>query len=206
VITHGKKLQIWRTPGFEVEFAPFILHREIAGPYDDIISLQWSPDSQFILAGCKDMTIRVFSTDPVDGFEPSILTGHKDVINGAWFSVDAQAIYSVSRDGTLIVWKLKTLGNDFEEDEEIESDDDDELRDPKRSANTRRKRQRKTDLETGAPIKKWYLTARHFFKQNHAKVVSAAFHASSNLLVVGFNSGIFGIWELPDFTNIHTLR
>ena len=36
-------------------------------------------------------------------------------------------------------------------------------------------------------------------------MICATFHAASNLLVVGFSSGIFGIWELPDFTNIHTL-
>ncbi|KAJ3417297.1 hypothetical protein HDV05_005753 [Chytridiales sp. JEL 0842] len=205
-VTHGRKLQIWRTPGFEVEFAPFVLHREIAGPYDDIVTLQWSPDSQYILAGCKDMTVRVFSTDPIEGFQPTILSGHKDVICGAWFSVDAQTIYSVSRDGSLLTWKYKTLSSvtGFEKEDD-DDDEDDRPRDSKLSANTRRKRQRKTDEETGEELKKWLLIERNYFKQNHAKVVSAAFHAKSNLLVVGFNSGVFGIWELPDFTNIHVL-
>lgn len=31
------------------------------------------------------------------------------------------------------------------------------------------------------------------------------FHPSSNLLVVGFSTGVFGIWEMPVFSNIHTL-
>eukprot|EP00744_Colponema_vietnamica_P009652 GILI01013704.1.p1 GENE.GILI01013704.1~~GILI01013704.1.p1 ORF type:complete len:671 (+),score=201.45 GILI01013704.1:103-2013(+) len=38
-----------------------------------------------------------------------------------------------------------------------------------------------------------------------AKVTSAAFHPGSQLLVVGFSSGIFGLYELPFFTPLHTL-
>jgi periodic tryptophan protein 2 len=42
--------------------------------------------------------------------------------------------------------------------------------------------------------------------QNDAKLNCAAFHAPSNLLVVGFSNGLFGLYELPDFTMIHMLR
>ncbi len=73
-------------------------------------------------------------------------------------------------------------------------------------------------------VGKWRLEQKHFFNQN-AKVISAAFHKPSSLLVVGFSSGtpslanfcderslnasrwsgVFGLYELPDFNNIHTL-
>lgn len=46
---------------------------------------------------------------------------------------------------------------------------------------------------------------RHYFNLPNTKVVCTTFHPSSNLLVVGFSSGVFGLWELPTFTNIHTL-
>ncbi|KAI8618505.1 putative WD repeat protein [Chytriomyces sp. MP71] len=181
-ITHGKQIQFWRTPGFhDMEFAPMVLHRTLAGPFDDVLSIKWSPDSK-----CKDMTVRVFSTDPIEGFEPSILTGHREAVLGAWFSVDAQTIYSVSKDGSLFVWKYKTLDS-------ISS---------QTSAPDAKKRKKG---ETAEPMRKWVLTSRQYFNQNHAKVVSCDFHANSNLLVVGFTSGVFGIWELPDFINIHTL-
>jgi periodic tryptophan protein 2 len=42
--------------------------------------------------------------------------------------------------------------------------------------------------------------------QNDAKLNCAAFHAPSNLLVVGFSNGLFGLYELPDFNMIHMLR
>lgn len=42
--------------------------------------------------------------------------------------------------------------------------------------------------------------------QNNAKAKCAAYHAESNLLVAGFSNGLFGLYELPDFNMIHTLR
>lgn len=42
--------------------------------------------------------------------------------------------------------------------------------------------------------------------QNDAKVNCAAFHAPSNLLVVGFSNGLFGLYDLPEFNMIHRLR
>lgn len=41
--------------------------------------------------------------------------------------------------------------------------------------------------------------------QNEAKVNCAAFHAPSNLLVVGFSNGLFGLYDLPEFNQIHQL-
>lgn len=52
----------------------------------------------------------------------------------------------------------------------------------------------------------WRIANRHYFVQNNATVTCAAFHTSSNLLVTGFSNGIFTIHELPDFTEIHSLR
>ncbi len=53
---------------------------------------------------------------------------------------------------------------------------------------------------------RWRIIQRHYFMQTKAKVKCAAFHAVSNLLVVGFSNGLFGLYELPEFTMIHTLR
>jgi len=53
---------------------------------------------------------------------------------------------------------------------------------------------------------RWRISDRHYFMQNNAHVNCAAFHAGSNLLVVGFSNGLFALYELPDFNQIHTLR
>ena len=48
--------------------------------------------------------------------------------------------------------------------------------------------------------------SRHLFHQEWGHVTCAAMHKPSHVLVVGFTSGIFGLFEVPDFNPIHTLR
>lgn len=52
---------------------------------------------------------------------------------------------------------------------------------------------------------RWGIHERHYFNLPNTRVVCSVFHSSSNLLVVGFSTGVFGLWEMPAFTNIHTL-
>jgi periodic tryptophan protein 2 len=53
---------------------------------------------------------------------------------------------------------------------------------------------------------RWRITQKHFFMQNNAKLNCASYHAETNLLVVGFSNGLFGLYEMPDFNEIHKLR
>lgn len=55
------------------------------------------------------------------------------------------------------------------------------------------------------PNSRWGISERHYFNQANTRVVCSTFHAGSNLLVIGFSTGVFGLWEMPDFTNIYTL-
>jgi periodic tryptophan protein 2 len=52
---------------------------------------------------------------------------------------------------------------------------------------------------------KWQLVKREFLWEQHTSVTSTAFNKKSNLLVVGFNKGVFGLYEMPSCTNIHRL-
>lgn len=62
------------------------------------------------------------------------------------------------------------------------------------------------DAAAGDDIVRWRIVQKDYFLQNNAKVKCATYHPSSDLLVVGFSSGLFGLYELPDFNMIHTLR
>lgn len=196
-VTHEKHIHVWKTPGFHKDFAPFVLHRVYTGHYDDVVSVSWSPDSKFFLSTSKDLSVRVYSVDPTpfgteqDGnnmtnplehlltnerkWTPVTLNGHRETVVGAWFGPESDTIYSISRDGAVFIWKL------------TEAPYNPDPSDP--------------DYTKW----KWRIYKKHFFNQNQTKVVSATFHRPSQMLIVGFSSGIFGIWELPDFTNIHTL-
>ncbi|KAG9302928.1 hypothetical protein G9A89_022345 [Geosiphon pyriformis] len=183
-VTHGRQIQVWRSPGFNREFAPFVLHRKYTGHYDDVISITWAPDSNYFLTTSKDMTAKIYSLNPMEGFVPITLSGHRDTVVGGYFSKNGKYIYTVGKDGSLFVREFKVSDKHQDKDMDI---DNGEVG---------------TKKET---MKRWILTQKHYFNQAGAKVVCSAYHVNSKLLVVGFSSGIFGIWEMPEFNNYHTL-
>ncbi|PYI22871.1 WD40 repeat-like protein [Aspergillus japonicus CBS 114.51] len=176
----GRRLQFWNTPttpgtdnNGEIEFAPFVLHRDLAGHFDVVQHLEWSSDSRFLITASKDLTARIWSLDPEEGFEPTTLAGHRQGVKAAYFSADQESIYTISSDGAVFRWEYVT----------------------------------KKDPETMEDIAdaRWRIVKKDFFMQNDAKVNCAAFHAPTNLLVVGFSNGLFGLYDMPEFNQIHQL-
>ncbi|CAA7264355.1 unnamed protein product [Cyclocybe aegerita] len=188
-VTHGAHVQVWRTPNHLVrEFAPFNLHRTYTGHHDDVLSIQWSPDSKCFITTSRDMTARLFTLNPLEGFRPKTFAGHRDAVLGAYFSADGESIYTVSKDGAVFTWKAKEM-----------SDDDNSDTDDQPSASSSK------DVANRIANTRWGVHKRNYFNRAGNKVICSTFHAPSNLLVVGFSSGIFGLWEMPAFSNIHTL-
>ncbi|KAI9776614.1 MAG: hypothetical protein M1835_005463 [Candelina submexicana] len=182
----GRHIEVWHTPSTpesnnngELEFAPFVRHRVYTGHHDAIQSLEWSSDSRFLLSAAKDLTARIWSLNPEEGFVPTTLAGHREGVRGAWFSKDQEKIYTVSNDGALFHWSYVHKPTFAADGEAIEDEDHFNMQ--------------------------WRIIERQYFMQNNAKVNCASFHAESNLLVVGFSNGIFGLYELPEFSTIHTL-
>ncbi|KAH9909867.1 WD40-repeat-containing domain protein [Xylariomycetidae sp. FL2044] len=184
----GRKTEVWHVPSTPdanaeagLEFAPFVRHHTHTGHFDDVRHIEWSNDSRFFLTASKDLTTRIWSLTPEEGFTPTVLSGHKQALIGAWFSRDQETIYTVSKDGTLCVWQYTRHPDapPIDEDEDMpDATYDDE---------------------------RWRIVQRHYFMQGSAHVRCAAYHPDSNLLVAGFSNGIFGLYELPDFSQIHTL-
>lgn len=184
----GRHVEVWHTPSTpdqstegELEFAPFIRHRVYAGHHDTVQSLEWSSDSRFFLSASKDLTARIWSLDPEEGFIPTTLAGHREGVLGAYFSKDQESIYTISKDGAVFQWAyLRNPNAPEQSDDEMEDVDDD--------ANMQ-----------------WRIAERHYFLQNNAKVNCVSYHAETNLLVAGFSNGVFGLYEMPEFNMIHTL-
>ncbi|KAM0275072.1 hypothetical protein ACHAQH_007592 [Verticillium albo-atrum] len=183
----GRKIEVWHVPSTpdsnaegELEFAPFVKHHTHTQHFDDVRHIEWSSDSRFFLSASKDLTARIWSLDPEEGFVPTVLSGHKQGVVGAWFSENQETIYTVSKDGAVFDWQY--VGKPRRDD------DDDEMVD-----------ENEADM-------RWRIVNRHYFNQNDANVRCAAFHPESNLLVAGFSNGLFGLYEMPDFNQIHTLN
>eukprot|EP01135_Chromosphaera_perkinsii_P011597 Nk52_evm36s2449 gene=Nk52_evmTU36s2449 len=193
-VTIGKHVQVWRAPGFTVEFAPFVLHRTYTGHYDAVTCVDWSSDSRFFVTGSRDLSCRVYSLDPMEDYRPVTLTGHRDVVIGVFFDKEDGRIYTVARDGALFVWE-KVL-NEREEEAREMSEEMKLKRELQRGNGSRRV------VNNCMTFK---LRGKHYFNQNHAKVTCATFHRPSGLLITGFDCGIFTLHEVPDFTHIHSL-
>lgn len=190
-VSHDSQVQVWRTPNHLIrEFSPFNLHRTYTGHHDEITSIEWAPDSKSFLTSSRDMTARLFTLDPVEGFRPKTFAGHRDVVINAYFSSDSKTIYTVSRDGAVYTWKAKVTESESDTDEEepVASTSSDPGHVSDMIARTR-----------------WGVHKRNYFHQANTRVVCSAFHRPSNLLIVGFSTGVFGLWEMPAFSNIHTL-
>ncbi|KAI4867731.1 periodic tryptophan protein 2 [Hypoxylon rubiginosum] len=188
VVGLGRKTEVWHVPSTpdsnaegELEFAPFVRHHTHMGHFDDVRHIEWSNDSRFFLTASKDLTVRIWSLNAEEGFTPTVLSGHKQAVIGAWFSKDQETIYTVSKDGAVFDWQYTRHPNapPRDEDEDMEDADTDDMR--------------------------WRIVQRHYFMQNSAHVRCADFHADSNLLVAGFSNGTFGLYEMPDFNTIHSL-
>lgn len=195
-ISHGNQVQIWRTPGFTLDFQPFVLFKVLTGHYDEITCLSWSFDSKFIVTGSKDMTARVHPLQSQNEFYGAILSGHREKIMGCWFSDDLSVVYTISKDGALYTWT-------FSEETANEPMNKNYKRSKRESAAVGDHIHNKRSKAT---LPKWKIATRNYFNQpDHAKVSSCHFHQKKGIMLVGFESGVFGLWEMPDFINIHTM-
>jgi periodic tryptophan protein 2 len=175
------------------------------------------------------MTVRVYSRDPVQGFVPITLSGHRDFVRGCFFAdgdgggeardvgklLDAgtgegatrrrgqdQLLYTVSRDGAVFVWK-------WQEFEAVALGAPDAARAVGSTFNAAALKKPKVmrAAEDGGAGRagQWVLQEKKFIQIDHCKIDSVALNRRTNLLVVGFSSGIFGLYDMPSCTQVHTL-
>jgi len=224
-VSYGNHVQIWRSPGLKREFNPFVLLRTYTGLGDGVVSVEWSSDSTVIMASCKNGTVRIWTVEPLDGYVPVTLSGHKSCVVGAYFDEIPNGssgheilrrIYSVSSDGAVVTWRCSYKGEE-QEDNDTNQEESSDFVDTSAIAffsNSNRTKHAmalssssssaKTQAEHLADNATWSTSARHYLHQN--TLVSCTTHsAANNLLVIGFASGIFGLYELPSMSNIHNL-
>lgn len=179
----GRLVQVWATPALERSFTPFALHKTLGGHGDDVLCLAWSADSLFLASGGKDMSICVHSVHKLPSYAPPALTGHRSSIRACFFGASGTTLYAVTRDGALSVWELAARPD-------VEAADMEAAR-----------KQAIAEGGTGRGEERigqwWELCARHYFDKQHARVTSAVLHAPTQLLIVGFQTGVFALYELP---------
>ncbi|KAJ8142112.1 hypothetical protein OY671_004726, partial [Metschnikowia pulcherrima] len=187
-------VQIWKTPDYteDRQFAPFVRHRNYAGHFSDVISVTWSQDSRFVVSTAEDMTTRIFSLHSEDKDAAMTMAGHRDYVMRAFFDQTQEIIYTLSKDGALFQWEYISVDESSSDESESEGEAG-------------------SDSEEGEKLEKkkekaqWRIVSKHYFHMEGTRVTCADFHAKSNTLVVGFSSGEFRLYELPEFNMIQQL-
>jgi WD40 repeat protein len=149
------------------------------------------PCPRFIVTGSKDMSARLYSLNPIPGFVPVTLGGHKSTIVQAAFASTGDVIYTVSKDGACFVWEwkerpeLSASALSAVEGDGGDSDSEDGPKPQKQiramstvSALVSRDRHRvvpdpcsvEEDRAFSILSGEWRLVTKHFFKQDNAKV------------------------------------
>jgi WD40 repeat protein len=75
----------------------------------DITSVEFSPDSQWLVTASKDRTARIWRVDANgEDAKPLVLSGHTAALTWADFSRDGKLVVTGSADNTIRVWDAKT--------------------------------------------------------------------------------------------------
>eukprot|EP01028_Stygiella_incarcerata_P001963 TRINITY_DN1366_c0_g2_i1.p1 TRINITY_DN1366_c0_g2~~TRINITY_DN1366_c0_g2_i1.p1 ORF type:complete len:905 (+),score=227.46 TRINITY_DN1366_c0_g2_i1:35-2716(+) len=208
----GRNVQVWKVPPPRIQFAPFLLHRTFSAFGDNVTSVDWSSCGEYIVAGSRDMSVRVFTLAMRKDFVVPLLSGHKSGVVGVSFGKTIDCIWSVSEDGTLIEWhrdEVESEENEENSDDDGGDDDDDknkqesdvemEIDGGKETLKARKSHQLASSIT-------YFLAKKNFFHQS-AKTTSCAFHSKRGLVVVGFSHGVFALFDVESFsTALHTLK
>ena len=259
-VTFGHAIQIWKTPSIQREFVPLILKRTLGGHHDDTTCLNWSSDSNSIIIGSKDLSVRIYHRVKSKKMVLHVLSGHRDKIIGVFFASTTHTnnnttisqkttsfippaeendiVYTLAKDGAIFTWKfeyndelfesalnsnsnkstrmsLDNDNNDEEDDdddeednndeEDEEDDDDEEEEEDEIIKNKKYKKSNISKSKTSISNGRWVLNNREFLWDNSCRVTSAAYQNNTKLLVVGFNNGVFGLYEMPGCISLQRL-
>ena len=191
----GRELQIWESPPLDSkQFQPFKLAGAFGTCHDDITCLDWSPCGEFVAAGSRDLVCHIFSGRRRAGYRAPALAGHRTPLVGCFFARrgEAAALYTVSQDGALVYWEHSPAEGEREGHGEGEAEGGRVEAGEGPSG---------PDLGAGT----WRVADRKYFQKNEAEVTACAFHPGLNLLAAGFSTGVFELYQLPDFASLQAL-
>lgn len=214
---------------------PMQLHRTYGQCHADVLDLDWSPDSQFIAVASKDIVARVFSLDPIPGYEPPVLAGHRDGIVGIYFSGEGMVraaeveglsgssqplLHTISRDGAVFTWSF-TAGSS--KTASVKKMSHGRVASKKLRGEEEEKEEEEVEegVEAGPQALPWFpflghgtwsLSSKHYTCQTSkeggglpAKASSTALHIPSGVLAIGYTTGVFEMLRLPTCEGIQVL-
>ena len=210
-IACDSRIRIFETPALKKSFAPLSLFKKYNKMHTGaVVNLSWSEDSRFIVSASEDMTIKLFSLHKLDGFIPITFSGNKHPIVKAFFSQGNERVFSLSKDGTILLWKwVEDRSKDFNEQLRFSyqktakraklSEDESEVD----SEDT--KNSYLSEFEKKILKGRYVLEKKHKIKlEGNAKVLLV--EASDKILAVGCSNGTFSLFNIDNLEPVHSFQ
>ncbi|XP_077295123.1 periodic tryptophan protein 2 homolog isoform X2 [Arctopsyche grandis] len=220
---------IMKSPGpYTGEYNAFVMERVFKGAIDDTTCIEWSSCSRLLAVGSKDMCVRIYALEQFKNLRSYLLGGHSHSIVGCFFEKNSYDITTVSQNGQVCIWEC-TLEEDgmivgppqkrkkTEPKPELSDDAEDDLKLEEIIEKIENNKQVDfhifyiDNVDDDVPKFGYKKISKHYLgdevrKQNSsAYLTTAAYHKDTKILVIGFSTGVFFLYELPDVNLIHSL-
>lgn len=105
---------IFRTPGPDTgEYGSFLVHKVFRTAFDETTWLDWSDDSKLLAIGGKDNCVRIYGVEYIYNFRPYIIGSQSSEIVGCFFEENSLNLYTVGKNGQLLIWVCNIQMNDL---------------------------------------------------------------------------------------------
>lgn len=203
-----------------------LIKKQIISHGNSITKVFWSPDSRFFLSTGSDCIVKMTNLFSLPGWTPTSFIGHRTKILSAFFSDDMKHAYTLSKDAMLYIWEWKTdfVSNEFKNQQNYQSfkagkklclpgnksittklDDDPEIAELGKEENYDEDTMKfYSEFEKGVDKGRWILSTKKQFYQEGAWLKSALYFAKENLLILGYQNGVFGLYRCDgvEFDNL----
>ncbi|CXI79367.1 periodic tryptophan protein 2, putative [Plasmodium berghei] len=114
LVAIGRRVIIWNTPCKHNKYR-LVKYNDLCYHSLNIISIDISNDDEYFLTTSYDLTIRIHTISKKKKIRPTVLSGNKSIIVGAFFSKNRDFIFSVNKSGLIIVWAYEVPKTEAEE-------------------------------------------------------------------------------------------
>lgn len=198
---------VYITPGSLIagkgrEIVPFRLMTKIRTNYANVVDLTWSADSRYICVASQDLSLSIFDLAERDGGAVH-LRGHTDAIANCFFanrSDQDRQLYSISKSCQLYVWDEKKQDRDVPMDEDTTDCNESISKKFRNSLIYHRSAKHYLKLAIESDDSK-----QEKSRKSAAYITACEYNPSARLLVVGYNTGHYSLYEMPEANLIYNL-
>ncbi|SCN62221.1 periodic tryptophan protein 2, putative [Plasmodium chabaudi adami] len=215
----GRRVIIWNSPCKHNKYR-LIKYNDLCYHSLNIISIDISDDDQYFLTTSYDLSIRIHTINKKKKVRPTVLSGNKSIIVGAFFSKNGDFIFSVNKSGLIIVWSYEVAKGEPKKVGELNGIEEtvDELTgieeteaDTKGDAEAEEVVATQGGAKGGKYIKayekRWCYKKIYYCNQDkNEEVVKACFNKYRDLLVIAFSNGKFAIYNTPEMVSLYNIK